>query len=296
MSDQQLDLIAALLRKAERTDNEHEADAFMSRAQTLAARHSIDLAIARAHTAKAEKREEVEEQAVQIGTKGKRGLALYTRLFLNICDVNDIKCLIAHDSTVVYAMGFPSDIEMAKTLYASLVVQMVQAGEAYLQSGEYKTEKVWVEGAWKRTNKTRNYWGGGWDYDEEYVEGHYKPMDGRVARRSFYEGFNTRILARLRAAKAEAVEQAEQENPEMSVVSDESGQALSSMALVLREKKAEVDLFYHEKAKRARGSWKGGRGSSGTSHSAARAGREAASNARLSGQGSLPAGRGRLGA
>jgi hypothetical protein len=289
MSDT-LELIANLLRKAERTDNEHEAEAFMSRAQTLASRHSIDLAIARAHTAKAEKREEVEEQSVVIGTKGKRGLAQYVRLFLNICEVNDIRCLIAHDSTVVYAMGFPSDIEMVKTLYGSLVVQMVQAGEAYLKSGEYKKDTVYVPGRFKRT--TRNYWGG---WNEEWVDGCEKPVDGRVARRSFYEGFTTQITARLREAKALAVEEAQQEHTEVSSVV-ENGQALTSMALVLREKKAEIDSFYGERSKRARGSWKGGRGASGGSHAARGAGREAGRSARLSGQGSLPAGRSRISA
>lgn len=291
MSDQNLDLIAALLRKAERTDNEHEADAFMSRAQTLASRHSIDLAIARAHTAKAEKREEVEEQAITMGAKGKQGLAQYVRLFLNICEVNEIKCLIAHDSTTVYAMGFPSDIEMAQTLYGSLVVQMVQAGEAYLKSGEYKKDTVRIPGRYKRVRSP--YWG----FDEVWVEGTEKPVDGRVARRSFYEGFITKITSRLREAKNEALEQATEENTEVSTVVDEAtGQALTSMALVLREKKAEVDLFYAEKSKRARGSWKGGRGKSGGSHSARSAGREAGGSARIGGGGALPAGRSKISA
>jgi hypothetical protein len=46
--DKMLARIAALLRQAEGTDNQHEADAFMAAAQRLATATSIDLALARA--------------------------------------------------------------------------------------------------------------------------------------------------------------------------------------------------------------------------------------------------------
>jgi hypothetical protein len=50
--DKMLARIAALLRQAEGTDNQHEADAFMAAAQRLATATSIDLAVARAHSDK----------------------------------------------------------------------------------------------------------------------------------------------------------------------------------------------------------------------------------------------------
>ena len=49
--DRMLARIAALLRQAEGTDNPHEAEAFMTAAQRLATATSIDLAVARAHSA-----------------------------------------------------------------------------------------------------------------------------------------------------------------------------------------------------------------------------------------------------
>ena len=49
--DKMLARIAALLRQAEGTDNAHEAEAFMAAAQRLATATSIDLALARSHSA-----------------------------------------------------------------------------------------------------------------------------------------------------------------------------------------------------------------------------------------------------
>ena len=46
--DKLLTRISALLRQAENTDNEHEAETFMQAAQRLATASSIDLAVARA--------------------------------------------------------------------------------------------------------------------------------------------------------------------------------------------------------------------------------------------------------
>ena len=56
VADKQLTRIAALLRKAESTDNPHEADAFLQAAQRLATLASVDLAVARAHTRGGERR------------------------------------------------------------------------------------------------------------------------------------------------------------------------------------------------------------------------------------------------
>jgi hypothetical protein len=49
--DKTLARIAALLRQADGTDNAHQAEAFMAAAQRLATATSIDLAVARSHSA-----------------------------------------------------------------------------------------------------------------------------------------------------------------------------------------------------------------------------------------------------
>ncbi|MEI7630579.1 MAG: DUF2786 domain-containing protein, partial [Actinomycetes bacterium] len=67
-----IERISALLAKAERTDNAAEADAYLMKAQVLATAASVDLAFARAHTAKIEMRQSPEIRTVTIGEKGKR--------------------------------------------------------------------------------------------------------------------------------------------------------------------------------------------------------------------------------
>lgn len=99
MTDTKLTRIAALLRKAESTDNDFEAAAFMEAAQRLATLESVDLAVARAHTARSEKRAEPIQRTIEIGERGKRSLKTYVKLFLAIGHENDVTCDIAQNST-----------------------------------------------------------------------------------------------------------------------------------------------------------------------------------------------------
>ena len=76
--------IAALLRQAENTDNPHEAEAFMSAAQRLATTTSIDLAVARAHSATRTAAQVPIQRTITIGEAGSRGLRTYVQLFVAI--------------------------------------------------------------------------------------------------------------------------------------------------------------------------------------------------------------------
>ncbi len=264
-SDRHLDLIAKLLKQAEGTPYEHEADAFMARAQQLATRHSIDLAMARAHTARAEQRDRPIERTVRIGTPGSKGLTQFTRLFLCVAEVNDLRCLIARDSSLVYAYGFDDDITLAETLYASLVVQMSAASERWLRAGHYLSERVWSE---------RQF-------------AHVTPSKA-AARIEFHKGFAHRIHERLIEAKerAESAAGAERVGAMTTTAPGAGGpgRELTSMALVLRAKRAEVESAYDQgvRSHRARGSWGGERRQRhGASAQARGAGRRAADSARL---------------
>ena len=130
--------IAALLRQAEGTDNVHEAEAFMAAAQRLATATSIDLAVARAHSAKRTAVQTPVQRTITIGTAGTKGLRTYVQLFVVIAAANDVRCDVASNSTFLYAYGFPEDIDASHALYASLVVQMVRASDTYLASGAHR--------------------------------------------------------------------------------------------------------------------------------------------------------------
>lgn len=136
--DKMLARIAALLRQAEGTDNPHEADAFMGAAQRLATAASIDLAVARAHASARSPAQAPTQRTITIGTAGTRGLRTYVQLFVGIAAANDVRCDVASNSTFLYAYGFAEDIDATHALYASLVVQMVRASDAYLASGAHR--------------------------------------------------------------------------------------------------------------------------------------------------------------
>lgn len=136
--DKMLSRIAALLRQAEGTDNAHEAEAFMSAAQRLATATSIDLAVARAHSAKRTAAQAPTQRTIAIGEAGTKGLRTYVQLFAVIAAANDVRCDVASNSTFVYAYGFGEDIDAVHALYASLVVQMVKASDAYISSGAHR--------------------------------------------------------------------------------------------------------------------------------------------------------------
>lgn len=136
--DKMLARIAALLRQAENTDNPHEAEAFMTAAQRLATTTSIDLAVARAHSAARTAAQAPVQRTITIGTAGSKGLRTYVQLFVVIALANDVKCDIASNSTFVYAYGFAEDIDATHALYASLVVQMVKASDGYIATGRHR--------------------------------------------------------------------------------------------------------------------------------------------------------------
>lgn len=136
--DKMLGRIAALLRQAEGTDNQHEADAFMAAAQRLATAASIDLAVARSHADHRTRVQTPVQRTITIGEPGARGLRTYVQLFVVIAMANDVKCDIASNSTFVYAYGFAEDIDASHALYTSLVMQMVRSSKDYISSGAHR--------------------------------------------------------------------------------------------------------------------------------------------------------------
>lgn len=273
--------IAKVLNRAENASTPEEADAFLKAAQALSTKYSIELAEARAHTAKSEKRESPVRRTVDLTDFGRNTKKHLVQLFSTIAGPNDVRIDIAHGSTRVYPYGFPSDIELVETLFGHLALQMVTEANKFLESGKYKEEttktlvrrKVYSRDGWYYDRKKGEYY----DWDEQWVE---KPIDGRVARSTFYSSFISRVGQRLREARAETIAEVEAETE------------TTGTELVLAAKMDEVNAHY-KATSNARGSWNGP-SSSGYSASSSRAGSEAGSRARISGQGAFGSAKGAL--
>ena len=253
-----LDRIGALLAKAERTDNEAEAEAYLVKAQQLATLASVDVAIARARVAKREARQQPESRTTTIGEKGRRANPHLISLFVSIAHANDAQVDVASNSTYVIGYGMASDLDVVETIFASLSVQMVHASQAYVSGRSWEGE-TYLAAVGRPRRRVR------------------KPHSAQTARAAFYRAYVERISERLEQARSAALRREGQ-----SAVKRSEG------VVALREKATEVKSF-HARQSRARGSWGGYAGAvRSPSGTAATAGRSAASRARITPQQGLP--------
>lgn len=261
-ADKTIGRIAALLRKAESTDNAFEADAYTEAAQRLATAAAVDLAVARAHTAGTERRVTPTQREVVIGESGKRGLRTYVELFVAIARANDVTCDVARNSTRVFAYGFEADLRAAEALYTSLIVQMVRASDRFIKSGDYAAEQV------RRYSPARRRY-------------EVRPVSAITARLSFQRAYAARIGKRLTGARdAERAAAVWADRRAGRRFGSGGARGGSGTALALRAK--ELELADHYRAhSTARGTWKGSAASSGYSALASRAGDRSARTARL---------------
>ena len=173
MSDDRLvDKVGKLLAQAEGTDNEHEAAAFVERAQQLATEYAVDLELARSRqAARRGAAEPLVQERVDVGARGKRGNRHRVLLYSVVARVNDVMVNVAHDSTYVLGFGHRADLDVVERLWASLAVQMTAAAQRRLDAGEHR-----------RAGIAAQTW-----------------------RLSFYDGWVEAVGERLEAARARAV-------------------------------------------------------------------------------------------
>lgn len=207
MADSLINRIGKLISLAENDGaTEAERDRAFTKALALANANSIDLSVARAAQRDKEKVEVPEERSIKVGAYNARTNKWLVDLFLTIARANDARTLIGGANIYVFPIGFPSDLDVIEKLYTHLVVQMIEGANAALKRGEQKTAGRYGD-----------------------------PVDGRIYRANFYEGFIARINGRLWEAKQAARE----------AYDDATGEeAAAGTAVALRSKTEEIEKTF----------------------------------------------------
>jgi hypothetical protein len=176
--DDKLRQVRSLLDRAEGTDNEHERDACLARAQELMVRWAID-------EGEIAERDEAREQIIArrlvlSTTKGYKSLK--TTLFSVVARTTGCQAVLHHgyQTTSGTLVGFESDVAYAEMLFTSLLTQLFAEAET----------------AWRRHRATLPWLESG---------------DARVFKTSFGDAFNTRLHRRLAAMRQAAVERVDAE-------------------------------------------------------------------------------------
>lgn len=129
--------VRALLAKAESTDFEEEASAFMAKAQELIARHAIDEALLRAD------RDDIGEPSLRRFHLDDPYLDAKTHLVAEVADAN--RCRVVQQTQLgwVTAFGYDGDLDAVELLVASLLAQgtaaMLRAGTVRDAAGRSRT-------------------------------------------------------------------------------------------------------------------------------------------------------------
>jgi hypothetical protein len=199
--DRLVDRVGKLLAQAEGTDNEHEAAAFVERAQQLATEHAVDLELARARQRERRHRgggEPLVQERLEVGQRGRRGNRHRVQLFAVVAAANDVLVNVAHDSTYVLGFGHRTDLEVVERLWSSLAVQMTAAAQRRMDRGEHRESGI----------------------------------PGLSWRLSFYDGFTEAVGERLQRARERAIAQlrpaAEAGEPSAALVLREKSERVRS--------------------------------------------------------------------
>lgn len=229
-----VDLVGKLLAQAEGTDNEHEAAAYVERAQQLATEHAVDLERARIRQRERHRRAEepLEQDRLDVGVRGRRGNRHRVLLYVVAARANDVLVNVASDSTYVLGFGHRADLDVVERLWTSLAVQMSAAAQRRLDRGEHRASGI-AAVSW---------------------------------RLSYYDGWVATVAQRLVHARKRVIA-ADPGDP-----AGADGPAEPSAELVLRAKGERVREFYG-RSSQARGSWRGTGGRTQVSGRAVASGR-----------------------
>lgn len=138
------DTIAALLAKAEGTDNEHERDAFTKKAVALMMKLGISEAEVRARGAKKGEKPTEAIITATVYMKSRYGRALMSVGFYAVGALSGLRSYKTQrynsEEGTLYIVGFESDVRRAVLLVESLKLQAIAASIRWAKSPEGKLE------------------------------------------------------------------------------------------------------------------------------------------------------------
>lgn len=170
-----LDKLGKILALADGGATEEERDAFMRKAEELAAVLGVELAVARAAHADKSKREEPERRMVKVGNERSRYNAYMVELFIACAYPHDVRVTIGWRNIMCHGYGLPSDLAIVEAMFGVTAIQMVTDADKAIKAGAQRTA----------------------DYGY--------PVDGRIYRANFYKGFISALESRLWRARESAI-------------------------------------------------------------------------------------------
>lgn len=174
--------IAALLAKAEATDNDHEAEAYSAKAEILMLKWGVDEAMLAAATGNTNTERIVKAEFLQTGVYHTAWMLLANSIAIGLGSLKLVKSTYGTNRTLVYIIGHESDVARFRMLFDSLKAQAEGASKH-----------------WWKANRT--------DFTDWY--GEIDNGAGFRARRSFLISFGAAVSDRLRAERADVIAETE---------------------------------------------------------------------------------------
>lgn len=246
------DKVGKLLTHAGGASTDEERDAFLKKAESLAAEHSINLALVRKRQADADKSDRDRPTTGSLFNLGALPSTTYRNLAVElgteIAHAHDARLTIRGKSEYLTFYGFPEDIHLTELMITRLTPVMFSESDAYLKTPQHKMSGV----------------------------------AGVSARITFCKAFARTVGQRLREAVAETKEEV---SASFDSGTTDTAETSQSMELALAEKAVEVADYVAYEFKRigVRGSWSGSR-TNNYSASASSAGYDAGRRANIFGR------------
>lgn len=176
------DKVAALLAKAEGTDNAHEAEAYMAKAEELMLKHNVEMAQVQAKRPGVRVAEEIIIEKIRVEGQFTKAMVTFSAVVAEPFSLKAYQQLVDKKPGVkehgyAWLVGHRSDVEQAAALCRSLLTQCIAQ------------EKHW----WRTEGDALTSW--------------QKPSQRYISRREFYFAFGSGARSRLAETRNRVVKE-----------------------------------------------------------------------------------------